>query len=60
MADDTLADTRTGKNGRQALVRMLRQDVFRRIAGYEDANDADALGSARTGFESNGVLRRRG
>ena len=28
MAGETLADTRTGKNGRHALVGMLRQSVF--------------------------------
>jgi hypothetical protein len=32
-----LADTRTGKNGRHALVGLLRQSVFGRLAGYEDA-----------------------
>ncbi len=44
MAGDMLADTRTGKNGRHALVGMLRQSVFGRLAGYEDVNDADRLG----------------
>src|SRR5665213_823296 len=37
---DLLADARTGKNGRHALVGMLRQSVFGRLAGYEDVNDA--------------------
>lgn len=37
---DLLADARTGKNGRHALVGMLRQSVFGRLAGYEDMNDA--------------------
>jgi hypothetical protein len=44
MAGEMLADTRTGKNGRHALVGMLRQSVFGRLAGYEDVNDADRLG----------------
>jgi hypothetical protein len=44
MAGDLLADARTGKNGRHALVGMLRQSVFGRLAGYEDVNDADRLG----------------
>ena len=39
-AGDVLADARTGKNGRHALVGMLRQAVFGRLAGYEDVNDA--------------------
>ena len=37
------ADTRTGKNGRHALVGPLRQSVFGRLAGYEDVNDAERL-----------------
>src|ERR1700730_14441368 len=32
MAGDILADARTGKNGRHALVGMLRQSVFGRLA----------------------------
>jgi hypothetical protein len=43
MASDILADARTGKNGRHALVGMLRQSVFGRLAGYEDVNDAERL-----------------
>jgi Transposase DDE domain group 1 len=43
MAGDILADARTGKNGRHALVGMLRQSVFVRLAGYEDVNDAERL-----------------
>jgi hypothetical protein len=39
-AGDLLADARTGKNGRHALVGMFRQSVFGRLAGYEDVNDA--------------------
>src|SRR5712675_1752253 len=43
IAGEALADGRTGKNGRHALVGMLRQSVFGRLAGYEDVNDADRL-----------------
>jgi len=43
MAGDVLADARTGRNGRHALVGLLRQSVFGRLAGYEDVNDAERL-----------------
>ena len=43
MASETLADARTGRNGRHALVGLLRQSVFGRLAGYEDVNDAERL-----------------
>jgi hypothetical protein len=43
LAVEALADARTGKNGRHALVGMLRQSVFGRLAGYEDVNDAQRL-----------------
>jgi hypothetical protein len=43
MAGEALADARTGKNGRHALVGMFRQSVFGRLAGYEDVNDAERL-----------------
>jgi hypothetical protein len=42
-AANTLADVRTGKNGRHRLAGLLRQSVFGRLAGYEDVNDADRL-----------------
>ncbi len=42
-AGEALADARTGKKGRHALVGMLRQAVFGRLAGYEDVNDAERL-----------------
>ncbi len=42
-AGKLLADARTGKNGRHALVGMFRQSVFGRLAGYEDVNDAVRL-----------------
>src|SRR6202165_630237 len=40
---DTLADARTGKNGRHLLGGLLRQSIFGLLAGYEDVNDADLL-----------------
>jgi Transposase DDE domain group 1 len=40
---DTLADARTGKNGRHRLAGLLRQSIFGRLAGYEDVNDAERL-----------------
>jgi len=43
VAGDHLADARTGKNGRHALVGLLRQSVFGRLAGYEDVNAAERL-----------------
>src|SRR5712691_12476871 len=43
MGGGILADTRTGKNGRHALIGLLRQSVFGRLAGYEDVNDAERL-----------------
>ena len=39
---DTLANLRTGKNGRHQLV-GLRQSVFGRLAGYEEVHDAERL-----------------
>ena len=44
IAGQTLADGRTGRNGRHDLIGMLRQSVFGRLAGYEDVNDADRPG----------------
>ena len=43
IAGEVLTDTRTGANGRHALVGQFRQSVFGRLAGYEDVNDADRL-----------------
>ena len=43
LASERLADARTGKNSRHALVGMLRQAVFGRLTGYEDVNDAERL-----------------
>jgi hypothetical protein len=41
MAGGALADARTARNGRHALVGLLRQSG--RLAGYEDVNDAERL-----------------
>src|ERR1700680_4364014 len=46
-AGEMLGDARTGKNGRHALVGLLRQSVFGRLAGYEDVNDAHGLPVSR-------------
>ena len=43
LAGDVLADRRTGKNGWHGIVGLLRQSVYGRLAGYEDANDAGIL-----------------
>ena len=43
LAGERLADARTGKNGRHALIGMLKQALFGRLAGYEDVNDAERL-----------------
>jgi hypothetical protein len=47
MASDILADARTGRNGRHALVGLIRQSVFGRLAGYEDVNDPGACAMIR-------------
>jgi Transposase DDE domain group 1 len=36
MAGEMVADVHTGRNGRHALVGMLRQSVFGRLAGYAE------------------------
>src|SRR5918994_5307848 len=43
LAEEGLADTRTGQNSRHTLIAQLRQSIFGRLAGYEDVNDADRL-----------------
>ena len=54
-AGDLLADARTGKNGRHALVGMLRQSVFGRLAGYEDLAAIDRLARIKVPTYSIGV-----
>jgi hypothetical protein len=43
VAGQHLVDSRRGRNGRHDFVVMLRQSVSGRLAGYDDANDADRL-----------------
>src|SRR2546429_9565651 len=43
MAGEMLADARTGRNGGHALVGMLRQAGFGRVAGFESVNGAQRL-----------------
>ena len=43
LAGNMLADARTGRNGPHAVVGILRQSAFGRLAGYEDVNDAERL-----------------
>jgi Transposase DDE domain group 1 len=38
VASETLADSRTGKNGQHDLSRLFRQSVFGRLSGFEDVN----------------------
>ncbi len=42
-ARDHLQESRTGRNVQHALVPLLRQSVYSRLAGYEDTNDAERL-----------------
>jgi hypothetical protein len=38
-----LTDSRRGKNTQLPLADLLRQSIYRRLAGYEDVNDAERL-----------------
>ena len=38
-----LSDPRRGKNTQHAMLAMLRQAIYGRLAGYEDVNDAERL-----------------
>ena len=39
----TFQDNRTGRNIHYAMPTLLRQSIYRRLAGYEDVNDAERL-----------------
>ena len=43
MAEDALQDSRLGQNKQHSLLPLLRQSIYRRLAGYEDVNDAERL-----------------
>ena len=43
LAASKLTECRLGKNTQHALVALLRQSIFGRLAGYEDVNDAERL-----------------
>ena len=43
MASTQLKENRTGRNIQHQLVPLLRQSVYSRLAGCEDANDAERL-----------------
>lgn len=43
MSAERLEDSRLGKNKRHALLPLLRQSIYSRLAGYEDVNDAARL-----------------
>ena len=43
LAGAALLECRRGKNTRHLLTGLLRQSVFGRLAGYEDATDAERL-----------------
>ena len=39
-ANDYIHESRTGRNVQHPLLPLLRQSVYRRLAGYEDTNDS--------------------
>jgi len=43
MIDSDLYDNRRGKNTQHSIAALLRQSIYSRPAGYEDANDAERL-----------------
>jgi hypothetical protein len=43
MAADFIAEGRTGKNIQHQVTGLLRQSVYARLAGYEDACDHEGL-----------------
>jgi Transposase DDE domain group 1 len=42
-AGKRLEDSRTGRNTRHALLPLIRQSIYSRLAGYEDVNDSERL-----------------
>jgi len=58
LAGELLGDGRTGKNSRHALVGMLRQSVFGRLAGYEDVNDNGMARSIGESFRACQPVRK--
>ena len=43
LSADVLQDSRLGRNKQHALLPLLRQSIYSRLAGYEDVNDAKRL-----------------
>ena len=43
LSADALQDSRLGRNKQHALLPLLRQSIYSRLAGYEDVNDAERL-----------------
>jgi hypothetical protein len=43
MVSEMFAGARTGKNDRHALIGLLQQPLFDRLAGYKEANDTERL-----------------
>ena len=41
LSADTLQDSRLGRNKQHALLPLLRQSIFSRLAGHDAVNDAD-------------------
>jgi hypothetical protein len=48
LISDNLTDHRRGKNTQLPLPDLLRQSIYRRLAGYEDLNDAERLSNDPT------------